>query len=249
MNKMKKWSVLGLTALSLFLFAGIASAHVTVQPPTVEQNSYQVFAVRVPSEKENVTTTTVKVKVAEGVKVSRVEPKEGWKYELERDASTKAITAITWTAEGAGLAETEFTDFRMSGKVAADAKQLVWKAYQTYSDKSVVEWVGGDGAEYPASVTTVTAANATAGDSGHGGGTSSAPAGGNNAAASSNGSTGTAASGNTASSDAAAPAQETATQTTADEDSTKENVTLGLAIAAVVLGAAALVAAATRKKR
>ncbi|REE85097.1 uncharacterized protein YcnI [Paenibacillus taihuensis] len=249
MNTMKKWSVLGLTALSLFLFAGIASAHVTVQPPTVEQNSYQVFAVRVPSEKENVTTTTVKVKVADGVKVSRVEPKDGWKYELERDASTKAITAITWTAEGAGLAQTEFTDFRISGKVAEDAKQLVWKAYQTYSDKSVVEWVGGDGAEYPASVTTVTAAAAGAGDNGHGGGTASEPAGGKDAATSSEGSTGTANAGNIVSSDTSAPAQETAQQTTADEDSTKSNVTLGLAIAAVVLAGASLVVSATRKKR
>ncbi|AZN42856.1 YcnI family copper-binding membrane protein [Paenibacillus albus] len=233
MNKMKQWSVLTLTAISLFLFAGIASAHVTVQPPTVEQNSYQVFAVRVPSEKENVTTTTVKVKVADGVKVSRVEPKTGWKYELESDPSTKAITAITWTAEGAGLSQTEFTDFRMSGKVAEDAKQLVWKAYQTYSDKSVVEWVGGDGAEYPASVTTVTAAAAGAGDSGHGGGTSSETAGGKDAAAN----------------NTAASSDETAQPMTADEDSTKANVTLGLAIAAVVLAAAALVVAAARKKR
>ncbi|SEN78412.1 YcnI family protein [Paenibacillus sp. OV219] len=249
MNKLKKWSVLTLTALSLFLFAGIASAHVTVQPPTAEQNSYQVFSVRVPSEKENVTTTVIKVKVPDGVKVSRVEPKTGWKYELERNADTKAITAITWTAEGAGLSQTEFTDFRVSGKVAQDATQLVWKAYQTYSDKALVEWVGGEDAEYPASVTKVTAAAAGEGDS-HGNGTSAEPAGDKNAATSnaSAGSSNTS-TGNAATNDASASAQETAQPMTADDDSTKANVTLGLAIAAVVLAAAALVVAATRKKR
>jgi uncharacterized protein YcnI len=156
MNKMKKWSVLCMTALSLFLFAGIASAHVTVQPQETKQGSYEVFTVRVPSESENVTTTSIKVTVPVGVKVSRVQPKAGWKYELEK-GSDGAITSITWTTEGSGLSQTEFDEFRISGKVADDAKELAWKAYQTYSDKSVVEWTGAPDADHPASVTTVLA--------------------------------------------------------------------------------------------
>jgi uncharacterized protein YcnI len=156
MNKMKKWSVLCMTALSLFLFAGIASAHVTVQPQETKQGSYEVFTVRVPSESENVTTTSIKVTVPVGVKVSRVQPKAGWKYELEK-GSDGGITSITWTTEGSGLSQTEFDEFRISGKVADDAKELAWKAYQTYSDKSVVEWTGAPDADHPASVTTVLA--------------------------------------------------------------------------------------------
>ena len=156
MNKMKKWSVLCMTALSLFLFAGIASAHVTVQPQETKQGSYEVFTVRVPSESENVTTTSIKVTVPAGVKVSRVQPKAGWKYELEK-GSDGGITSITWTTEGSGLSQTEFDEFRISGKVADDAKELAWKAYQTYSDKSVVEWTGAPDADHPASVTTVLA--------------------------------------------------------------------------------------------
>ena len=156
MNKMKKWSVLCMTALSLFLFAGIASAHVTVQPKETKQGSYEVFTVRVPSESENVTTTSIKVTVPVGVKVSRVQPKAGWKYELEK-GSDGGITSITWTTEGSGLSQTEFDEFRISGKVADDAKELAWKAYQTYSDKSVVEWTGAPDADHPASVTTVLA--------------------------------------------------------------------------------------------
>lgn len=167
-QSMKKFAVAATMAVSMLAFSGIASAHVTVQPAQVQAGTYQVLAVRVPSEEKDINTVKIKVNVPAEINVSRVEPKDGWKYELERSADN-VITSITWTAEGTGLAATEFTDFRVSGKVADDATQLVWKAYQTYSDGQVVEWVGGDGADKPASVTTVTPA-AAEGDS-HGAGT------------------------------------------------------------------------------
>ncbi|WP_307719836.1 YcnI family copper-binding membrane protein [Paenibacillus kobensis] len=153
-------------ALCVLMFAGMASAHVTVQPPQVAAGTYQVMAVRVPSEEKGVNTVKVQVKVPAEINVSRVEPKEGWKYELEKDADSK-ITSITWSSE-VGLSETEFTEFRVSGKVADDAKQLQWKAYQTYSDGTLVEWVGGEGADKPASVTTVTPAPAEGAADSHG---------------------------------------------------------------------------------
>ncbi len=81
------------------LFTGIASAHVTVQPNETTQGSYQVFTLRVPSENETVPTTQVKVEFSEAVNISRFEPKPGWKYEVEKDASGK-ITSVTWTTEG-----------------------------------------------------------------------------------------------------------------------------------------------------
>lgn len=158
-QSMKKFAVAATMAVSMLAFSGIASAHVTVQPTQVQAGTYQVLAVRVPSEEKDINTVKIKVNVPAEINVSRVEPKSGWKYELERSADN-VITSITWTAEGTGLAATEFTEFRVSGKVADDATQLVWKAYQTYSDGQVVEWVGGDGADKPASVTTVTPATA-----------------------------------------------------------------------------------------
>ncbi|GMK41075.1 hypothetical protein PCCS19_41310 [Paenibacillus sp. CCS19] len=171
-QSMKKFAVAATMAVSMLAFSGIASAHVTVQPTQVQAGTYQVLAVRVPSEEKDINTVKIKVNVPAEINVSRVEPKPGWKYELERSADN-VITSIIWTAEGSGLAATEFTDFRVSGKVAEDATQLVWKAYQTYSDGQVVEWVGGDGADKPASVTTVTPA-AEGGDAhgdSHGAGT------------------------------------------------------------------------------
>ena len=42
--------------VAVSFFAGMVSAHVTVQPKETTQGSYELFTVRVPSEKEDVTT-------------------------------------------------------------------------------------------------------------------------------------------------------------------------------------------------
>jgi uncharacterized protein YcnI len=153
---MKKSMMLVLTLFLSLGFAGLASAHVTVQPTEVPAGSYQVFTVRVPTEKE-IATTSIKIAIPDGVAVSRVEPKPDWTYEIEKNTDNKFVS-VTWKATGKGLGATEFGDFRVQGKVADDAKELVWKAYQTYSDGSVVEWTGAADADKPASVTAVTAA-------------------------------------------------------------------------------------------
>ena len=160
---MKKSMTSMLLALMLaFGFAGLASAHVTVQPKEVPANS----------EKES-ATTKLKVAIPDGVDVSRVEAKPDWSYVFEKNTDGK-VSAITWTASGAGIGATEFGEFRMQGKVAEDAKELSWKAYQTYADGETVEWTGAPDADKPASVTTVTAATGDAHGDGHGAATTDA---------------------------------------------------------------------------
>lgn len=173
---MKKTAMLLAACLmAMMMFAGIASAHVTVQPSETTQGQYEVFTVRVPTEKD-IATVKVEVRFPVGVTVSRFEPKPGWTYTVAKDGSGK-LTSVTWSATGDGLASTEFADFKMSGKVDNDAKDLSWKAYQTYKDGSVVEWVGAAGSDKPASVTKVkAAAPGTAASGGHDTGASAAPA-------------------------------------------------------------------------
>lgn len=150
---MKKVSALFLGLLVAVLFAGVASAHVTVQPRETTQGTYEVFTVRVPTEKD-VPTVKVEVKIPEEVTISRFEPKPDWEYELDKDDTGK-IVSVAWTATGGGLSSTEFGEFKMNGRVADDADAIAWKAYQTYEDGSVVEWVGAEGSDTPASVTQV----------------------------------------------------------------------------------------------
>ena len=157
MKKLLSFTVSLIGAITLY--AGVASAHVTVQPQETSQGKYEVFTVRVPSESE-VPTTKVEVKVPEEVDITRFEPKPGWTYEVQKDDTDK-ITSVTWTTEGQGLSSTEFGQFNMQGKVGDKATEIVWKAYQTLKDGSVVEWVGAPDAEKPASVTVVKPADAS----------------------------------------------------------------------------------------
>lgn len=167
---MKKLLTLTISMIgAITLFVGAASAHVTVQPQETSQGSYEFFTVRVPSEKEDVQTTKVEVKFPEEVNITRFETKPGWTYEVQKDDTGK-ITSAAWTTEGEGLTGSEFVQFTMQGKVGDEAEEIIWKAYQTYSDGSVVEWVGAPDADKPASVTAVNPADG----SGHGHGAAGA---------------------------------------------------------------------------
>jgi uncharacterized protein YcnI len=168
---MKKFLTLTIAMIgAITLFAGAASAHVSVQPQETSQGKYEVFTVRVPSEKEDAETMKVEVKFPEEVNITRFEAKPGWTYEAQKDDTGK-ITSVVWTAEEKGLSATEFVQFNIQGKVGDEATEIVWKAYQTYSDGSTVEWIGAPDADKPASVTIVNPAD---GSSDHGHGTAAA---------------------------------------------------------------------------
>ncbi len=175
--KLKRWTAAVALCLGLMMMASAASAHVTVRPGEVKQGAYEVFTVRVPSETKGTETTAVKVAIPDGVNVTRIEPKPDWSYELEQEADG-TISAVTWSAEGAGLKVTEFTEFRMSGRVNDDAEELIWKAYQTYADGSAAEWVGAPNtdSDKPASLTTVLPGTGDAHGGGHDTGASGAAA-------------------------------------------------------------------------
>jgi uncharacterized protein YcnI len=140
-------------ALSVFLTlaaTGVAWAHVRVVPEEVPADSFQVLTVRVPTEKD-VPTTEIRVEIPEGFTISRVKPVPDWEYELEEEAGV--AKAITWS--GGEIGETEFQQFDIQGQTPQEAGEYPWRAFQTYEDGSVVEWVGPEDAEEPASVVTV----------------------------------------------------------------------------------------------
>jgi uncharacterized protein YcnI len=144
---------LRLVVLSTFLtlaVASVANAHVRVLPEEVPADSFEVFTVRVPTEKD-IPTTEIRVEVPEGFTVSRVEPVSGWDYELEEEAGV--VRAITWS--GGEIGETEFRQFNVQGKTPEEPGEYPWNAYQTYEDGEVVEWIGTENSEEPASVIRV----------------------------------------------------------------------------------------------
>jgi len=133
-------SAMRITGLALFiaLVFGVSGlqAHVTVQPKEVPAKGSQEFAVRVPTEKD-APTTAVKIVFPEGFELLRVKPAMGWTYEIERDASGKAMS-ITWS--GGRIARTEYEVFTFMAR-AANPGTFKLDAYQTYGTDDVVAWV------------------------------------------------------------------------------------------------------------
>lgn len=121
----------GLVSVVLFLFVvSIASAHVTVKPTEVGVASYQTFTVGVPVEKD-IPTVSVRVVLPEGLESVTPYVKNGWKI-----AATG--TEIIWS--GGSIPAGQRDDFLFSAKAPSKEGHLIWKAYQTYSDGSVVAW-------------------------------------------------------------------------------------------------------------
>ncbi len=139
-----------LSVLLTLVASGVAWAHVTVVPEEVPADSFQVLTVRVPSEKD-VPTTEVRVEVPEGFTISRVKPMPDWEYEFEEEAGV--VRAITWS--GGEIGATEFQQFDIQGRTPGEPGEYPWRAFQTYQDGSVVEWIGPEDSEEPASVIRV----------------------------------------------------------------------------------------------
>jgi hypothetical protein len=55
---------------------------------------------------------------------------------------TEAVSKVTWTATGAGVAQDEFGLFTLLvGTVPSATSKLVFKTLQTYGDGEVVSWI------------------------------------------------------------------------------------------------------------
>lgn len=143
--------------ISLVYFAAPmqSSAHVTVMPSEVGVAKFQTFTVSVPVEKE-VGTTQIKLLIPSGLKHVTPNVKSGWEVSRKVDEQNGAVTELSWQGYiPAGYRE----EFNFSAQVPTQEGELQWKAYQTYEDGSIVEWVfdpdTSEGEKTPYSVTQV----------------------------------------------------------------------------------------------
>lgn len=149
---MKK-TILILPILSLLVTASVVSAHVTVNPREVGMGKYQTFTVSVPSEKD-LPTTGVRLVIPEGLEHVSPTVKPGWSIRLVTGEASMggehgdaAVKEIIWT--GGSIPGHYRDDFSFSAKVPASETTLLWRAYQTYRDGTVVEWALGPNEEQP----------------------------------------------------------------------------------------------------
>jgi uncharacterized protein (TIGR03382 family) len=140
-----------------------ALAHVSVSPEGVAPEDYATLTVKVPTEKE-IPTTEVRVEVPEGFKLGGVQPVPSWEHRFEEDGGV--ITAVVWS--GGEIGPREFQQFPVSAQAPSEPGEYAWRAFQTYEDGSVVEWVGPPDSEEPAAVVEVAQEEAAAEADGHG---------------------------------------------------------------------------------
>lgn len=110
---------------------------------------------------KDINTVKVALKLPEGVAFKQYRPVPDWSVELTT-AEDGTVTAVTWTAEGAGIGPGEFQQFEFVAQNPGEPAELAWDAFQYYSDGSVVEWTGAEGSDRPHSLTVVSAADSAA---------------------------------------------------------------------------------------
>lgn len=167
-----------LTCAAAVLVPGAAQAHVTLQPSTAPAGAFTLESVRVPNEEDDAVTTRVDVQLPHGFAAVSYEAVPGWtakvaKAKLAQPIQTddgpidEEVSRITFTARSraAAIGPGQFRDFPLSVQIPGQAgDRLTFKALQTYSDGTVVRWIGAPDSDHPAPQVTVTrAATASAG--------------------------------------------------------------------------------------
>lgn len=140
--------------LGMLLVASAAQAHVSIRPRESKAGATEKYTVRVPTEGK-VATASVEVEIPAGVIVDSLEPAEGVKSEMKREAGR--VVSITWTVT---IDPGQNRELVFTAKNPSEATEIVWKAHQRYADGTSSEWVGAAGTRQPAPVTKLTAATA-----------------------------------------------------------------------------------------
>jgi uncharacterized protein YcnI len=189
---MRRLRTVTLVLLGLFgaglLWAGAASAHVTVAAPGVTEGaSDATIVVRVPTESDAASTTGLKLQLPTDHPIAGVlvAPIDGWTATIKNTKLatplktddgdiTEVVSEIDWQASaGGGIKPGFFGQFTIiAGKLPDGVNSLTFKAIQSYSDGSSVSWIEqaapGSSAEpeHPAPVLQLAASSSAAGGSG-----------------------------------------------------------------------------------
>ena len=146
-------TVVATTAAALLLGPGVASAHVSITTEPAAPGSYSTVGFRVPNESDTAATTTVEIQLPADSPFSFVSAQQAPGWTISTTETTfpepvtvgavtvdKAVTTVTFTADGAGLAPHEFTVFSLLLGPIPDVDSLTFGAIQTYDDGEVVSW-------------------------------------------------------------------------------------------------------------
>jgi len=126
-------------AASLLLSSVPAIAHVIVYPHQVGIAATQDFIVSVPNERDN-PVVSVRLLIPKGL--SDVSPNaiQGWTISIKSKGSGDGaiVKEIDWSNGSIPVGQRE--EFIFQAQVPPTPTMLPWKAYQRYSDGTIVSW-------------------------------------------------------------------------------------------------------------
>ena len=147
---MKHRLVAGMLATAAALvFTSAAWAHAEISPTVVLSKHLQEFGLLVPTEKENLTTTSIELTVPSGFAIDSFVPSPGWKRTEQTTGSGEEaiVQKVTWSGGKVPTGEDAAFHFLAT---ANDSKTYEFKVRQTYSDGSIVDWSGPESSDTPA---------------------------------------------------------------------------------------------------
>jgi uncharacterized protein YcnI len=175
---------IGAAVAAMLALPAVAQAHVTVQPGTAEGGGFSVVAFRVPNERDDASTTQLRVTLPKDQPIGSVQttPVPGWKIttatrpldkpiEMYGERLNTVVSEVTWTATDGGIRPGQFQDFNLSLGQLPESGTLVFNTLQTYSSGEKVNWneVSADPSvepEHPAPILTIAPAKAEGGSTG-----------------------------------------------------------------------------------
>jgi periplasmic copper chaperone A len=164
------------TAIATLAIPAGAQAHVTLQPNAAPAGAFTVLDVRVPTERDNASTSKVDVQFPSGFASASYQAVPGWKVRVikkklatpiqtDDGPITEGVSRMVWTrtSRGGGIKPGQFQDFPISVQIPGKAgDKLTFKALQTYTGGEVVRWIGGEGSDNPAPIVSVTSGDQAA---------------------------------------------------------------------------------------
>jgi uncharacterized protein YcnI len=153
------------------LLAPAAGAHVTLNPREVEPGSFARLDVRVPSERPDAATTSVSLRLPDGLFFVSFQPKPGWERTVETERLDEPvevsgqdvqerIASVTWS--GGRIRPGEFEEFGLTARIPEEeGGELTFPAVQRYAGGETVRWIGPEDADEPAPRVSVGAAATT----------------------------------------------------------------------------------------
>ena len=143
-------ATLALVVLAAGALAPAAASHAIVLPFSSRPADLQLYTVVVPTE-DDAPTTEVALKVPEGIDFLLVKETPGWEVKIER--ANDRIDVIRWLGSSP---PDQFAEFRLIARNPILEGDLHWRITQTYGNGETVRWIGPEGSEFPASITTLT---------------------------------------------------------------------------------------------